>query len=463
MNTPLIWIILPFLAGVGSLFLLRYRKLIKWGGVGFGSLLLISAATLPINAEFRLIFWDLQVSDELVVFGRRFLLSTVDRPIVLLLLALWLLWMLIADLEIVPAQFVPLSLIGISLILTAYAVDPIFYGALFFAFLALVNVVLLSPPGMEPTPGALRFLIFQILGVLFILFASWLASWIDLNSGDQVMLARSLLMLALGFSLLLAVFPFMSWISMVGEHNHPFLTGFLFNSFFLGAFLYGTRFMLEGGWISQGGDIQSVLQVAGVIMLAAGGVVSVFANHLGRLVAGVVIAEIGRSLLAISLFRSGFPIYFALVLIQSIALALLALSMTILAKGVTGFDYGSLAGIARSWPLLSSGLLLGYFALAGLPLLAGFPIYWALGAGLSYYPAWINIVFVLSTLGLIVGGLRLLGVLTRYAGEESVLVLEDRLTRIILLVLNAILLLLGFFPQAVLLITQQISAILLGS
>lgn len=463
MNTTLIWIILPVIAAGSTLFLTRYRTALKWGGAGFGGVLVTSAVLLPVNEEFRMIFWNLKITDELLVFGRRFVLSSADRPVVMILFSLWLLWMLVVDFDTVPVQFVPLSLVGICLILTAYAVEPIFYGALFFAFLALIFVVLLSPPGEEPTPGALRFLIFQILGVLFILFASWLASWIDLNSGDQVMLSRSLLILALGFSFILSIFPFISWISMVAEENHPFLTGFLFNSYFFGAFLFGIRFIVEGGWISQGGDIQAALQVAGVIMLGAGGFMAIFSNHAGRLVAGAVIAEIGRSLLAISLFRTGFPIYFAMVFIQSISITLVSASLSYLSRGVSGFDYQHLAGAARSWPLISSGLLLGYFALAGLPLLAGFPIYWALGSGLSFFPVWINIVYIFSILSLLIGGLRLLGVLTRYAGEESVLTLDNPTARIMILILNGVLLLLGLMPQVTLLITQRISTILLGS
>jgi len=461
-STPIIWIFLPFLAAGSAMFFFRYKKLLRWSGLGFGLVLIVSAIFLPINEVSKFLFWELNLSDQLLIFGRRFILSGADRPIVILLFSLWMFWILIMDPKLVPPQFIPLSLAGICLILTAYSVEPIFYGALFFAFLALIYVVLLSPPGEEPTPGVLRFLIFQILGMLFILFAAWLASWIDLNSGNQVMLARSLLILALGFSFLLSVFPFISWISMVGEMNHPFLSGFIFNSYFLGVFLFGTRFILEGGWIGQGVNIQVPLQFAGVIMLGFGGLTAIFSKHLGRLMAAVIIAEIGRSLLAISLFQAGFPIYFGMVILQSISLGVWSLSLTQLQQGLHDLDFQSATGAARLWPVISSGLLLGYFALAGVPLLGGFPIYWALGSGLSFYPLWINSIFVLSTLGLIFGGLRLLGVLSKNVGEESILILGDPFYRYLILALNFLLLLIGFLPQWIFSLTQSISDLMLG-
>jgi len=462
-STPILWIIMPLLVAGLSLILLRYRDLLRWGGLGFGLVLAISAAVIPIIDTFKFLFWEVKISDQLLVFGRRFILSGADRPIVVLLFSLWLFWLLIMDPKLVPAQFIPLSLAGICLILTAYSVEPIFYGALFFAFLALIYVVLLSPPGKEPTPGVLRFLIFQILGMLFILFAAWLASWIDLNSGNQVMLARSLLILALGFSFLLSIFPFISWISMVSERNHPFLAGYVFNTYFLGVFLFGMRFILEGGWIGQGLNIQLPFQFAGVIMLSSGGLMAIFSKHLGRLMGAVIIAEIGRSLLAISLFQAGFPIYFGMVILQSISLGLWSISLTLLQQGIQDLDFQSVAGAARLWPVITSGLLLGYFTLAGVPLLGGFPIYWALGSGLSFYPLWINTLFVLSTLGLVFGGLRLLGVLTKKAGEESILILAAPFYRYLILGLNVLLVLIGFFPQLIFKITRTISDLLLGS
>ena len=463
MSTTVLWILIPLaFSGVG-LFLTRYPKILKWGGSGFGFVMALSAAILPINESFRLIFWEMQFSDQLLIYGRRFVLSTADQPVVILLFGVFLFWSLIYNPKNVPGFFLPLSLSGIALILTAYAVDPIFYGALFFAFLALIHVILLTPPGSKPSPGIMRLLIYQIFGLLFILFAAWLASWVGFNLGDEFMVSRALVILALGFSFLLSIFPFMSWIPMVAEINHPFLTGYLFNIYFLGVFLFGSRFLTEAGWFSQGIDLQTPLQLAGVIMLGFGGLLAVFSRDLKRLLAALVISEIGRSLLAISLFRLGFPIYFTMVMVQTIALGGWSTSLRLLAKGLPNLEIRSVSGAARQWPLISAGLVVSYFSLAVLPLLAGFPIYLALGNGLTPYPVWINSLLVFNSLGLIIGGLRAFSVLIEDSGEEAVLDLGERFDKGVVITLSLILILLGLFPHVIYQIAQAITGMMIGS
>jgi NADH-quinone oxidoreductase subunit N len=461
-STPILWILIPLtLSGLG-LFFVRYPRVLKWSGSGIGLVLVLSAVVLPINETFRLVFWDTQISDQLLIYGRRFILSSADKPIVILLFGVYFFWSLILNPKNVPGYFLPLSLIGITLIITAYAVDPIFYGALFFAFLALIHVILLTPPGSEPTPGVLRLLIYQILGMLFILFAAWLASWVGFNSGDEFMLSRSLTILALGFSFLLSIFPFISWIPMVAEESHPFISGYLFNVYFLGIFIFGSRFLTEGGWFTQGIDLQTPLQLAGVIMLAFGGLLAIFSRNLGRISAALIISEIGRSLLAISLFRLGFPIYFAMVIIQTIALGGWSSTLTLFQKGLPDLDIQSASGAVRQWPLISSGMIVSYFSIAGLPLLAGYPIYLALGIGLNPYPIWINSTLVLGSLGLIIGGLRAFSVLIEDSGEEIVFDLGDRLDKGVIIALNLILFFLGLFPRVPYWIAQVITDMMMG-
>jgi NADH:ubiquinone oxidoreductase subunit 2 (subunit N) len=436
---------------------------LKWLGTGTNIILALSALTLPINQTVNFLFWNLEISDQLLIFGRRFVLGEADRPIVIFLFLLGAFWFLLLEPDRIPIQSIPLGLAGITLILTAFAVDPLFYGALFFGFLSMIYVVLLTPPGEEPTPGVLRYLIFQILGVLFILFAAWLASWIDVNTGDQILLTRSMLILGLGFSFLLAVFPFISWVSMVAERNHPFLVGFVFNTHFFGVFLFGTRFITEGGWLAQGISLQSALQFAGVLMLSVGGILAVFSTHLGRLTGSLILAGIGRSFLAISLFLPGFPLFFAMVIIETVAIGIWSLSLTNL-KGVLGnLEYGDAQGILWQWPVTTSGILIGYFTLAGLPLLAGFPIYWALGSGLTLYPFWISASYLAASSGLLIGGLRLLSLITKDSGEETVLIAGRSFYRYLLLGLNLLLVLLGFLPQLLVRLTQYFSDIFIGS
>jgi NADH:ubiquinone oxidoreductase subunit 2 (subunit N) len=228
-------------------------------------------------------------------------------------------------------------------------------------------------------------------------------------------------------------------------------------------FLFGSRFLTEAGWFSQGIDLQTPLQLAGVIMLGFGGLLAVFSRDLKRMLAALVISEIGRSLLAISLFRLGFPIYFAMAMVQTISLGGWSTSLLLLAKGLPNLKIQSVSGAARQWPLISSGLVVSYFALAGLPLLGGFPIYLALGNGLTPYPVWINSLLVFNSLGLIIGGFRAFSVLIEDSGEEEVLDLGERFDKGVVIALSLILILLGLFPQVVYRLAQAITGMMIGS
>jgi hypothetical protein len=463
MSTPVIWIGLPLLIS-GLLLLLTSRQiLMKWIGTATNLILALTGLTLPINEIFTFLFWDITISEQLFIFGRRLVLDNPDRPIVVLLFTIGAFWFLLLEPRIIPIQTVPLGLAGIVLIITAYAVDPLFYGALFFAFLALIYVVLLTPPGSEPTPGVLRFLVFQILGILFILFAAWLASWIDINSDDRLLLTRSMLILGLGFSFLLAIFPFISWVSMIAEENHPFTVGFVFNTYFLGVFLFGSRFITEGGWIAQGVSLGVAFQYAGILMLSVGSILAIFSGHLGRMTSALIMAEIGRSLLAFSLFMTGFPIFFTVSIIQVIALGIWSMSLANLKLVLEQLDYRSTAGAFWQWPVTTSGILISYFTLAGLPLLAGFPIYWALGSGLTFYPLWIPVTYLTASSGLLIGGFRLFSVVTRKDPVENVLTAGSSFYRYLMIILNLILIVLGFFPQLLVKLSLSITELIIGS
>jgi hypothetical protein len=463
MSTPVIWIGLPLLIS-GLLLLLTSRQiLMKWIGTATNLILALTGLTLPINEIFTFLFWDITISEQLFIFGRRLVLDNPDRPIVVLLFTIGAFWFLLLEPRIIPIQTVPLGLAGIVLIITAYAVDPLFYGALFFAFLALIYVVLLTPPGSEPTPGVLRFLVFQILGILFILFAAWLASWIDINSDDRLLLTRSMLILVLGFSFLLAIFPFISWVSMIAEENHPFTVGFVFNTYFLGVFLFGSRFITEGGWIAQGVSLGVAFQYAGILMLSVGSILAIFSGHLGRMTSALIMAEIGRSLLAFSLFMTGFPIFFTVSIIQVIALGIWSMSLSNLKLVLEQLDYRSTAGAFWQWPVTTSGILISYFTLAGLPLLAGFPIYWALGSGLTFYPLWIPVTYLTASSGLLIGGFRLFSVVTRKDPVENVLTAGSSFYRYLMTILNLILIVLGFFPQLLVKLSLSITELIIGS
>lgn len=433
-NAPLVWIFFPGVLAAVLLGFLNYPRLVRWIGTGAAFSLAGLALILPVGRPIRLFLITGEISPVFSAVGRRLILENDDRGLIFLVFVIYGVWNLITEHRYMSIRVVPLGMMGAGLTLAALAVEPLFYGAVFLAFLALLYILVLTPPPKPATQGVLRFLIYQVLGTMLILFAAWMFSWVDLSAVDQVLLIRALIILGVGFTFLLAVFPFSSWIFMLAEENHPFLTAFVLNTYLTGVLLFGFRFLSSAGWLAELIDIQGVIRSAGVLMMLLGGFSAFFSNHLGKILGFSVTVEIGRSLLAVSLLQEGFPLFLHLVIVQTLALSVWALSLTMLASVSENLNYSSLVGAARQWPILFLGSCVGQFTLAGLPLLAGFPPVWTLAESLRTISPFAAGSVLIASAGLLAGAFRSAVFLLGSAGGEDVLVVSTRYTRSVIAV-----------------------------
>ena len=447
MSVPLLLITGTLLTAVGLIFLLDHPRWVKWTGTGAAVIFALLPFFLPVGEPIRLLNQEWIISSTLFVLGRKLVVTAGDLPLLSLLFGSYALWFFALDIRNVSLRLVPLGMMGLSLVIAAYAVQPIFYAAIFFAFLALLDAILLTPPSHPATQGVLRFLIFQIMGTLLILFAIWMLSWVEIGAAERILLLRALVIMGLGFSLLLAIFPFTSWLPLLAMENQPFLAGFVFNTYLNGVLLFGFKFVSTSGWLPALIDLAETLQFVALMMVFLGGVTAFFSHHLGRTMGGAVMVEIGRSLLALSFLQSGYPLYFSLFIVQTLALVLWALSMTLIAGVVKDFRYSSLPGVAGQWPLVFYGIMTGQLTLAGLPLLAGFPVYWALADSLTGDATWRWVFFLTGNLGLLLGAVRSGMHLASSAGEENVLKVGNRLVDVTIGLLIIGLILLGLSPR----------------
>ena len=119
-------------------------------------------------------------------------------------------------------------------------------------------------------------------------------------------------------------------------------------------------------------------------MVVSGGILAAFQQHLGRIFGFAVIMETGFSILAINLGRTvGLNIFFMLLVPRILCLVVWALSLNILKEQKPTLFLSDIKGLARSSPFATSGLVLANLALAGMPLLAGFPPHQAIWEGLA--------------------------------------------------------------------------------
>jgi NADH-quinone oxidoreductase subunit N len=436
MNTSTIWILFPGLSA-GILYLLRgWRRVVNAAGILAALGLTWLAWRLPIDQPIPLGFWpgspSIELSDTMVVLGRRFILDESARPFLLFIFMSIAFWFIGAYFANIDPLFVPLGL-GMSALLTAaLAVEPFLFAALLIEMAALICVPILSPPGKPVGRGVLRFLTFQTLGMPFILLTGWLLTGASSFPNDPSLVVRVAFVTILGFSLLIGIFPFHTWIPMSGEESHPYAAAFVF--FVLPGIvsIFGLEFLNRYTWLQTEPAVYSFLRLLGVLMIFTGGVWAAFQRHLGRMLAYAAIIEIGLSLLALSLGKPGaetaplLGIFFALLLPRGISLGLWALALAAIQAQTGDLSFQNIQGMAHRFPAASLSIILAHFSLASFPLLASFPAHLALWSALASQSLPIAVFAILGNLGLLVGGIRTLTILVTGTENEGWRVSEAR-------------------------------------
>jgi NADH-quinone oxidoreductase subunit N len=373
-NAPLIWIVLPVLAGIVLWFLNRRQTLVLWLGGSLCLALALLAQFIPVGETIRFGPIDFEISATLAFFGRRFILDFGRQSYLVLLYGFAAFWFFGGILAGVHRYFVPIGLSIVALLVAALAVEPFLYGAVLIQIAVLLSVPLLIPPGQTPGQGVLRFIIFQTLAIPFVLFAGWASAGVEASPADQRMLGQALLLLGLGFAFWLAVFPFYNWVPLLSEKSNSYVAGFLLSLIPMVVLLLVLNFMQNYTWLRDYRYLPVVLRSTGMLMIVTGGIWAAFQRDLSRLFGYAVIIENGFALLALSLgSRAGLEIYVASLLPRLAALWLWAFSLSLL-RQQSSSDFEGIEGLLYRYPFISLALIAASLSIAGLPLLAGFPL-----------------------------------------------------------------------------------------
>ena len=408
MSAPLLWIGIPIGLAAILFFLRAWPRAIAFVGAALSTVLAFAAWQLPIDAPVALGVTTLRVSSSLELLGRSFTISDVDRPLLVGLFVLAAAWALGSLLAQPTNLFVPVSLVITSLLIAALSVEPFLYAALLIEIAVLLAVPLLVTPGQSPGRGVFRFLGFQTIGMPFILFVGWLLVGVEASPSDLDLVVRAAVLIGLGFSFLLAVFPFHSWLPMLGEEADPFIVAFLAVMLPGVISLFAMGFLDRYAWLRDSADVYNLLAIQGAVMVMLGGLGAALQGHLGKVLGYAALFEIGLSLLSISLVdQHGTGLFFALLLPRALALIVLGIGTSRL-SGLMNEEptLENLRSLAWQHPAVSISVLVALFTLAGVPLLAAFPVRFSLWAALAERSIWLAGVALLSGGGLLLAGLR---------------------------------------------------------
>lgn len=457
MNSPIIWIFLPGVSSIILLIIRRWNNFMNYLGFALAILLSWLAWTIQIGQTYSIGSITFKLEESFAILGRKFVLNPQDTSSLVLIYAGVAFWFGAARVARTQPNFIPAGMGVASLLTAAIAVEPFLYAALLIEISILVFVLIMLEPGKEIGRGALRFLTLQTLGLPFILFAGWLLTGSEVGPIEVNRVIQASVMLGFGFALLLAIFPFHTWIPMIAEESHPYVVAFVFYLLPIVVTLFGLGFLDQYSWFRNQPNVRLIIQYAGVIMIITGGVWILFQLHLGRIIGFAMICESGVVLLLVStnLAHPGnsplLEILFIQLLPRGLSLGLWALSSVALCSSPNNWyealRFRNLVGLARNYPIASTGVVLSLLSLSGFPLLAGFPARLALWNGLASESIALGLIVIFGCSCILFIGLRTLAVLVMGNDEGDWKFNEQWRVNIFLIIGICVLILFGVMPQ----------------
>lgn len=447
MSAPLLWIVLPAAASLVFWALRQQRGRVAFFATTFCLLLAGLAALLPIGDPVRLGPLSFTLSPTLEYTGRRLVLESADKPLLVFIFFLCAFWFAGSYAAGTTNLFIPSGLGMIAFLVASLAVEPFLYAALLVEMAVLLAVPMLTPPGTFLGKGVLRFLIFQTLAMPFILLAGWAMAGVDADPSNLVLVQFSTAFLGLGFAFWLAVFPFYTWIPLLAEQTFPYVSGFVFMILPTVSLLLGQDFLARFGWIRNSPGIFQLIGQIGLLMIVSAGVWAAFQKDLARVFGYAMIVEAGFSLLATGLVGPvGQQLFTSMFLPRLLAVGLWALCLSIFQREVGTTRFEDIRGVVQKMPFASAGVAVASLTLAGLPILGMFPIRLALMENLAQESFPSALLALIGMVGMLFSTFRVLAVLTSgWLRRQAVC--ETRLQIGLIVVGIFSLVLVGLFPQ----------------
>ena len=414
-----------------------------------------AALRVPVNSMIVVNRSSLIFSASTRVLGRTITISRSDQTIVAFFYAFTFLWIFGSMFAKIYRYFIPISLMSTALMVAVISVQPFIYGIFFVMICALIFLPMLRNTQMNNENIIIRFLLYQMLGMICLAVSGKLMGTVDINPQDSYLLKRTVILIFSGLSLWLAVFPFFSWIASLMERGCPFVNGFVVSLLQFSSLFILLEFLKDHVWLRTYQPLFYGLRLSGVIMLLIGAVLATMQSNLQRLMAFLITAENGVSIILIGLNSyEGINTFLTALFLHSVVWLIWATSVKFI-----GSDYDlsleNMQGLVYRHPVVCLALILSHFTVSGMPLLAGFNLRMSLFTDCFRQSSLLGWTVCIASGVLIFSGIRLMFIFLSPLPENSeALQPPDERTRYdlimrrgLLISLVILLVFISFFPS----------------
>jgi len=469
---PILLLVLPLLTAGVTYLLRRWTILASLLAALTTASLALLCLRLPLDRSAFVLGQEVAFGRPVVIVGRNLMLDPTGKAWLAFIFVLVTVLHLFAWRVPQGRSFFSFSLAILSLYALTTMLQSLALSVLIFAISTTLTIFIIQGGQSPSIRGAQRYLMVALLAIPFLLSAIWFVDQFALDPANSEMAQRALFPAALGFGLLLAVFPFGTWMPALSADAPPVVTAFIFTAGQAMAFYLTLRFLGSAPWIVGHSTTSSVMLLSGLIMALGGGIMAASQRDLGRLFGYAALSNLGFLLLGFGTGGSqGLTLALLHLINRTVAIVLLAMSLAILRHWATSDKFEHLHGTAQRLPIATAGLMLGGLALAGFPLTAGFPTQWAIGRSILNWvqplsaagqaqalmdiqiasgTPWVWILTLLSlvasSVGIIVGLLRGLGAMLSGAPRQDI-AKQPLIASLMVLALMAATILLGLYPD----------------
>lgn len=458
---PVLLLALLLLTSAALYLLRRLEALAALVGAGVVSLLAVGLWRLPLAAPARLAGRPVWLGQPVAWADLVLQITPAAQVLLLFLLGVAAVTFILAWRTYQGHTFYPFGLALVALWAMAALLQPLTLAPLALALAAILAVFLIQAGQPGEIRGAWRQLLFPTLAVPLFLVAAWYIDQAPLNPDDQTPYRIAGWLLIAGFVLLLQPTPLHVAIPAIAGKAPPVVATFLWLGGQSTTLFLLQRFLVAYPWLTSAVDSARWLLWLGVLTSVLGGVLAAVQDSVGRYAGYAGLYDYGILLVAMALRGvAGLPVTVWLLLTRTIALLTLATGAAIIRHHMESDRLDEIAGAASRLPWAVAALVMGGFALAGMPLTAQFASRWALMQLVAENdPRW-TFFLMLGAIGVLVGAVRAgracLGPLHKTSG--SPVEREPAGLAALAFILVAVGVLIGLLPQ---LLTGPVAAVIL--